>query len=445
MGLLNETSNTIEDMLRWKQRWIRLGEKLHPGEYSKEYPKVVEAFGVLRNDVEFSTFNSIVEKAFARKDLDAAMITLIGRPGEFARRLDQMLRMANGRQSTEISDYFSLLATQVSTPVLLQVRQHFISRNNLHDVRVFFPKGNLAKAKAINNNLTAINSTARKSIITSCDNALKQRFSRQSALGKVYIDENLRDYVLPFSQRSASSSMKTVVRGSRMKLDDKDTLRFFVWWKNGSGRTDIDLSATLLDEDLNYTGVLSYYNLKDFGGCHSGDIVDAPNGASEFIDVSLSKLRKAGVRYVAMTLHSYTSQKYSELPECFAGWMSRENANSGEVFEPKTVQNKLDITAQSQIALPLIIDVVENAVIWCDLSMKRNDLSMNNVSGNLSGIQASLRSMVSMEKPNVYDLLELHASARGTIVKNPKDADVVFSVENETPFQLETLASEFMA
>ena len=92
-----------------------------------------------------------------------------------------------------------------------------------------------------------------------------------------------------------------------------------------------------------------------------------------------------------------------------------------------------------------MIDVVENVVIWCDLSMKNNALSVNNVAGNLSGIQASLRSMISMEKPNVYDLLQLHASARGTLVNNPKKADVVFSVENETPFQIETLASEFMA
>jgi ABC-type glutathione transport system ATPase component len=96
-----------------------------------------------------------------------------------------------------------------------------------------------------------------------------------------------------------------------------------------------------LDENFNYTDILSYYNLKEFGGCHSGDIVDAPNGASEFIDVNLEKLRQNGVRYIVMTINSYTHQPFCDLPECFAGWMSRQNANSGEIFEPKTVADRM--------------------------------------------------------------------------------------------------------
>ena len=41
------------------------------------------------------------------------------------------------------------VAEKVSTPVLLQVRQHFIGRKNAGPLRVFFPKGNLAKAQAV--------------------------------------------------------------------------------------------------------------------------------------------------------------------------------------------------------------------------------------------------------------------------------------------------------
>jgi hypothetical protein len=45
----------------------------------------------------------------------------------------------------------------------------------------------------------------------------------------------------------------------------------------------------------------------------------------------------------------------------------------------------------------------------------------------------------------MYDLLRIHASARGVIVDSPEEADVVFSVENDTPQMLETIASEYMA
>jgi hypothetical protein len=39
-------------------------------------------------------------------------------------------------------------------------------------------------------------------------------------------------------------------------------------------------------ERLHPGDTLAYYNLKNFGAHHSGDIVDAPKGAAEFIDIA---------------------------------------------------------------------------------------------------------------------------------------------------------------
>ncbi len=128
--------------------------------------------------------------------------------------------------------------------------------------------------------------------------------------------------------------MRTLVRGSKVPLPDGNVVRFFLWWKNGTSRTDIDLSAVLYDAEFNYLDVVSYYNLKNFGGHHGGDIVDAPEGAAEFIDLDIERTRSGGVHYVVMSLNSFTEQPYCDLPECFAGWMSRKHANSGEIFEP---------------------------------------------------------------------------------------------------------------
>ncbi len=72
-------------------------------------------------------------------------------------------------------------------------------------------------------------------------------------------------------------------------------LRFFVWWKNGKDRTDLDLSAALFDENFAYVDQIAYYNLKTYGAVHSGDIVDAPEGASEFIDITLEPSARAEV------------------------------------------------------------------------------------------------------------------------------------------------------
>ena len=384
LSLLEGQPNLTEDMLRWKGRWVRLGEKLHPGERRRDYPKAAGAFDVLRDDLPFTTFNGTVEKAMETGNIARAVARLSARPGDFARRLDHLLRQGASDQDM-IVVAFSGVAEAVATPVLLQVREHFRTRGESPPLRVFFPKGNLGKAHAEENDLPLLPVQTCASVVDICTEALTERFralAPLAPLGKVWVDPKLSDYLVPFAARSASRSFRTIARGSRVPLPEGcEVLRFFVWWKNGSDRTDIDLSATMFDADFGYQDIVSYYNLKNYGGVHSGDIVDAPKGASEFIDISLDKVRRQGVRYVVMTLSSYTQQPYAELPECFAGWMSRVQADSGEIYDPRTVQDRLDVTAATRIALPLVIDVQEKKVVWCDMALRSNPKWQNNVHG----------------------------------------------------------------
>jgi len=446
LGLIDAMGNPTEDMLRWKGRWIRLGERLHPGEFRKLYPRAAGAFDVLRNDLPFETFNGKVEQALAAKDVDTALMQLSQRPGDFARRLDHLLRTADTVAQQGIVSAFGSVTQKVSTPVLLQVLEHFRCRGEQDRLRVFFPKGNVAKAQAIENTLPVLAELLCASVVDACTEALMLRFAALPTLGKCYVDSALSDYLVPSSQRSAAKTLRTVARGSKLPLPDADVLRFFVWWKNGKERTDLDLSAALFDADFNVVDEVAYYNLKsDYGGCHSGDIVDAPNGASEFIDVSTSKVLAKGAVYIVMVVTSYTQQPYCDLPECFAGWMARQHAESGEIYEPRTVQDRLDISADTRIAIPVIFDLVNRRAIWCDAALRSHPKWQNNVAANRGGIQMSLRAFLDMRKTSLYDLLMLHVKARGEAVAEPEEAQTVFSVASGTPFQLETIASEYMA
>src|SRR5262249_43262502 len=150
-------------------------------------------------------------------------------------------------------------------------------------LRVFFPKGNLAKAFAVTNTLPELPEAVCHRVVALCEETLLARFRALPPLGKVYVDAELARYKVPFALRSASKSFLTIARGSRLPLPpDGKVVRFFLWWKNGKERTDIDLSATMFDAEFCYKDIVSYYNLKGYGGHHSGDIVDAPNGASEY-------------------------------------------------------------------------------------------------------------------------------------------------------------------
>ncbi len=442
LSWLDRCPDPTEDMLRWKERWKRLGERLHPGEYASRFPKSAAAFSIIRNEGDFATFNSQIESHFRHGNLAAALELLSGRPGDLTRRLDHLLRL--GGDAALVLSAFARVSSRVSTPVLLQTLTHFSHRTERTPWRVFFPKGDVAKVQAIPNRMQALALGVPEQVTSICRETLVERFRKLPPLGKCFVDPLLMNYLVPFSQRSAAKALRTLVRGSRLPMPASNCVRFFIWWKNGSSRTDIDLSAALFDENYKYVDVVSYYNLKNFGGHHSGDIVDAPRGAAEFIDLDIARTMAVGVRFVVMSLNSFTEQPYCDLPECFAGWMERSCPNSGEIFEARTVQDRIDVSANTRICIPLILDLVKRQVIWTDIALRKHPC-FNNVANNLSGVSLMLRAMDSLVRMNLHTLFSLHVAGRGEFVDQAQQAEAVFSVEQGvTPFDVDRIASEFM-
>jgi hypothetical protein len=366
--------------------------------------------------------------------------------------------MREGVEGSSIADVVNSVGDKVSTPVLLQAMEHLSHRENIN-LRMFFPKGAKARAKAIPNTLPSIPKAECVTVVSAMRQVLKQRFSAMEPLGKVYVDPRLVGYNLPFSQRSASAGgLKTIVRGSRIPIDSSATvIRLFLHWKNYQNhRTDVDMSAALLDAGGNHVGTCAYYDRGGRGIYHSGDIVDAPHGASEFIDININEMKRRGVRYVCMTAHVYCGANFCHIPECFVGWMEREKAGSGEVFDARAVKHKIDVTADSNIFLPAVFDVETREVVWCDLELKTSvnwasignawgiNVGGNNLQGSINATSMLFRATLETSRPKVYDLLAMHAEARGKLVDNPEEADVVFSEETGIQYELETLASEYM-
>lgn len=481
MELLSGCPNIEGYMLRYKERWIKIGERIHPSEfdcsrYTLEYDRAINAFDKLRNNRKIETFAGKVEFDLAYGEYESTLAELVKRPGELARRLDQLLRVAH---KESVIRSFASVAEKVSTPVLLQVREHFLHRAEQADVRVFFPKGSLAKCHSERNNLPDIDERYCQEVVRICENALVKIYGQREPMGKVYLSEDYRNYVVPFSQRSASKAMKTIVRGSRLPMDSQtNAVRAFIWWTNmdkcdfesyDSGRIDIDLSAAIFDENWNYMEHVSYTNLKSakYKACHSGDIVNGGpvdgDGVSEFLDVDVDSVVRCGARYVVYQVYSFTCQTYADMPHAMFGWMERADVDSGEIYEPKTVEQKLDLTADSMVCIPVIFDCVKREFIWCDMNMSLSgihaNIGGNNLESNLSGVAAVCYSMVNVKKPDLYDLIALNVMGRGVLVDNREDADIVFdtelylnndTVENErdkmviTPYDTELFMGEYL-
>lgn len=302
----------------------------------------------------------------------------------------------------------------------------------------------------IDNNLPDIAEEVCEEIVCICDNSLISIYKQKGPIGKVYLDEALKNYLVPFSQRSANKSVKAVVRGSKLDVaESMKTIRTFLYWKDGSKDwgTDIDLSAVMYDEAWGYLEHVSYTNLRStkYKSSHSGDITSAPAGASEFIDLDIQSVRNFGGRYIVFSIHSFSGEAFNELPECFMGWMSRENPNSGEIYEPKTVENRMDITSDSKICIPMILDLQDNKIIWTDVALRTEPDYANNVEENQMGMVLMGKALTSLVKPNLYDLFKLHIEARGELCANIEEADLIFSMDKGiTPYDLDLIVSEYL-
>ena len=79
------------------------------------------------------------------------------------------------------------------------------------------------------------------------------------------------------------------------------------------------------------------------------------------------------------------------------------------------------------------------------MALRRNPRWQNNVHSNLSGIGATLQSLADLNKPNLWELLTLHARARGEAVETPEEAETVFSVAGGLPFRQEEIAAKYLA
>ncbi len=432
------------EMQGLRERWLRLGERIHPGEFASEFPAAAEAFRITRNRLPTESYYSRLERQLSDGNFAGAAAQLAERPGQFARRLDHLFRLA-GEQAGEVLARLETCVDTVPTPILLQLASHFGRRAQVLERRTFFPKGNVARAFTVEKPLHALDPALCERTVALLERTLRKRFAALEPLGNVYLDPALENFPAPFATRSASRAFRTLSRGSRLDLPPGDTIRFFLWWTDGPHRTDVDLSAAVLDENYILKQYVAYYQLKSECGVHSGDIVSAPNGAAEFVDISIPAALKCGGRYLAMTVNMYWGGPFCDLPECFAGWMARSRPGSGEIFEPRTVVDRLDLTADTHVGVPLVVDLANRKLIWCDLALGRAPTWQNSLHNNLRGVTMGVRAFVELQRPTLHDLFRLHATARGQLVSSPALADTVFSVEAGTPFKLDEIGAHFLA
>lgn len=451
VGQVQDGRDSAEEMARRSERWKRLLRHLRAGDYARRFPRATALLRQVASGGTEAGFTSHLEEALARRDVEGALRLLTTHPGVFARRLNHLLRLCGDDAARErVVAEFARVAPEVSLPVLVRLWEYFSSPGP-----EVLPWRVVAIKAATGAKTTLIPSTRRPgpadaAVVRAVEEALRQR----GHLGRIAVDHGLYEgYTVPLGQRSASPGLRTAGRGTRLPLPAGETIRFFLHWRdlpevmepsgppvtvNSRGtRVDLDLSAFFVSEDFTRTEQIAYYNLRSTAAVHSGDLTSAPDGAAEFIDVTLSEALRQGWRYVVMTVHSFSHHPLSEVPECWAGAMARgADPQRGEVFEASTVMQRLDLTSPGFNATPFVIDLAERRLIWWNLSVGVGEHQVANLDHSSNRVLAHLLDLLEGRRMPLAHLIALLADV---VVADADAAQLVFGEGRILPWQTERI------
>ena len=287
-------------------------------------------------------------------------------------------------------------------------------------------------------------------------NGIIEKLKEKDSLKKVFVDKSYKNIAVTTSEKDSNISLRPMTKGSKIKFNsDAEVLRFFVGWKNFEKdglkiRTDIDLSAVYFDCEFNFLNSIAYYNQIEEGFAFSGDIVDAPDGALEFIDIyDLEKIKKKGINYILMTVRSYNGFNFKEINSVFAGVLelTKEESQDRKNMFSAAISQGFQILSKNYTTSTILVDLQKSEYIWIDMNLpvSKNYREQNRLQNNEAAyLEDILKYFVNKEYMTMYDLLEMNVKARGTKVFDKEVADVIFDrIDVDNPIPLAQILSNF--
>ncbi|WP_329430400.1 hypothetical protein OG339_20430 [Streptosporangium sp. NBC_01495] len=387
----------LGDVSKHRERWKRLGERLHPGEHP-QFPRAAHVFEVARGVRQARGLDSRVEAALSAGRTGEAVELLEKTPGALLRRLDHLLR--TGTSASAVLEAAEKAAAGASGRVLLSLREHLQNRFTPAAGRVFANRHGRAWTTADTRSPIEENVVSRAVAIL--DEEITRRLPDP---GTLIVAPEALDIALPLSGKAVAPGLGMLPRGSLSAVDG-ELLRFFVHWRQAERRTDYDLSALMLDASYGNPQHISWTSYHNAFAEYSGDLVDAADGASEFIDIRLAQAKRS---IIIPQVNVYAGEAFDEAAEAFFGYMTRDAEQEGMPFEPRTVRMKSDLRGAGRVALPLVFlrgDDGAWRVKWLHLYLKGHP-GFNQVEGNRVTASLLVRSIVERDHLRVRYLADL--------------------------------------
>jgi len=363
----------LADVARYAERWKRLGERLHPHEYD-EWPHAREVFAVARGERRVPSLAGRAEEAIRAGAVGRAASVLSAAPGLLLRSADRLLRLASVSERTAVVEAVTAALGSASGRVLCSLREHLGNRLTPASARMYASRSRRAWVGPDERPPLPADLVAELSSLLDAEISARLPESDRPLV----VDPEMLDVALPLSGKAAEGGFAVLPRGSRASVSG-DLLRFFTYWRQTNRRTDYDLSVLLLDEQFHTAGQVSWTNYHHDGVVHSGDITDATNGATEFIDVP----RTVSGHYVVPQVNIYAGESFDEVAESMFGYQTRTRDQRGAPFDPRTVRARSQLRGQGRVALPMVFARGERGwqAVWLHLYLSGRP-SFNRVEEN---------------------------------------------------------------
>ncbi|GAA0716463.1 TerD family protein [Dactylosporangium roseum] len=389
LAALNEVVGASPDKLgdvgRYAERWKRLGERLHPHEYA-EWPHAREVFAVARGERRAHNLAGRAEAAIRAGAVGPAASVLSAAPGLLLRSADRLLRLASASERTVVVEAVTDALGSASGRVLCSLREHVGNRLTPASARMYVNRSRRAWVGPDERPPLPAELVAELSMLL--DAEISARLPEPQR--PLVVDPEVLDVALPLSGKAAEDGFAVLPRGSRASVSG-ELLRFFTYWRQTSRRTDYDLSVLLLDADFRTAGQVSWTNYHHDGVVHSGDLTDAKNGATEFIDVPLT----VGGHYVVPQVYIYAGESFDEVAESMFGYQTRTRDQRGAPFDARTVRARSHMRGQGRVALPMVFAKGPRGwqAVWLHLYL-RGRPSFNRVEENTFNTADRVRALM---------------------------------------------------
>ncbi|MGL5689231.1 MAG: hypothetical protein ACRDD8_00305, partial [Bacteroidales bacterium] len=388
-----------------------------------------KAFNALRNE-KIKTWNKALTAALNEcfktgvfSETLEALITQ--RPGEFARRLDCILRKVDAHANNDINVYkvivaFAKIAPKISNKVILELYTHMQKRTKEYPRSV-----NINKRKIKLEPLAPLKSTLVDAVCTVLISSLIESFenSADKMDGVYYLDPALKNLPIATGMKDAANGLVIYPRYTKLPIEETALKRFYVHWKDKNGNVDIDLSALVFN---NATYEKDKRLLISFSGAfkdgvnivHSGDVRNRRGDCAEYIDVDVEKLREK-YRYIAIYVHNYNSScgntGFDDLCPRM-GWSNKTSFTSTRTWKPETVEHSFLINSNSSQVISSLIDMKENCIYVINEPLSESRYLTENFD-----MTEVLNNTVNSKGLTMFNILDMRITAQGGTFITDKD------------------------